>query len=89
MDASYANTTFWSSIGTTIGFGYSNALCNYVKIYITLCGGTFALICYYLAEWLVAKEQKYHMDKSDEFGCENHGLEVMEYKNRCDNGEKY
>ena len=76
----------WGAIGSTIGFAYSNAVCNYIKIYITLTGEVLALLGYYLAEYYAAKHTQYHMDKDagEDKGYENHGLEVLDYKENTD-----
>ena len=59
-------------------------MCNYAKISVVLYGGIWALICYYVAEWLVARDEQYHMDSDGDHGCDNYGVEVLELNTKLD-----
>ena len=55
IDAAFANLQLWSSIGASISYGYSNELCNYVKLYLLLGFVVVAMGGYYTTEWLATR----------------------------------
>ena len=55
IDAAFANMQFWSSIGASISYGYSNELCNHIKLYLLTITLVLMMVCYYFAEWLTAR----------------------------------
>ena len=77
MDATYANMLVWRSLGNVVGYGYSNAVCNYIKIYIVVSLIILALICYIICEWVAAGEKTYAVEKdsneTDGVGWDNNG----------------
>ncbi|KAM8952964.1 protein unc-93 homolog A-like [Pelodytes ibericus] len=57
-EAAFANFCLWESIGFVIAFGYSTALCVYMKLYILLCVIVLGIAMYGVVEYIELRNKK-------------------------------
>ena len=70
IDAAFANMNFWGSIGASVSFGYSNEICNYIKLYLLIGTLVLVMVCYYVVELLVARLVEETSEECDVSVCE-------------------
>ena len=63
-EAAFSNYMLWWCAGLAIGFGYSNALCTDVKLYIVFSMLWVGILGYFGAEYVDRKEKRQVMDVS-------------------------
>ena len=69
-EGAYANYSVYFGVGAAIAYGYSDAICTDIKIYILIGSLLFAMFCYILSV-ILYKDKKRCVAEEKEDLCEN------------------